>query len=669
MAPVRRIRRSSAIDEGRCARPRHGAGAAQTARRSGRRSRTPSSASSSSRRSAGPVTVLQRLDERPPRGIGHGSAACRRRRPARSARRASADLAPAPSRAGRPRAAATSRRAARRRRRAAARSGTARSGRATAPSGRAPRRARCRRRRGASRTSSSPASAPRNESSRVALAGRLRRRDREDGPDPERAAVERLEEHRAGRERRRRREPDRADRVGDLRRRVGRILGCPRARREARARSSDRSRGRSPSAPASRPRASGGRARRRPPRAPAARARARAASSPRCRRAERRPRRFAARRRASARARRRRDRTHSSSQSKPPHASAVETSSPSSTVRKSASSSDGRGPAWARAKIAAAGSRWSSSSAISASSRAAEPRRALLDERAHERPVLVERRAAGVLVLDERDRQLGAVVELAEEVREGAEHEAAEGRVEMRSARSHAYGLRAPGRISCQARPAAGPRWQPGHQYAVRLSSPCHAPRITLRSARHGDRRAGRRACRGRGPATARRIASAPRPAPREARRRSRLDREPGRQSRPPRAPRTSTCSRSLRRAADPGAPHRAARLPSRAAEARHESRRVGRLGEQIRAEPPHRTRGRGVSTGPFHCVASISPARSTSHGAPGACRADRPDVPAAVHPQMAAKRRRRPRSGAAGASRPPRRPRAGGRRPPRRRP
>ena len=57
---------------------------------------------------------------------------------------------------------------------------------------------------------------------------------------------------------------------------------------------------------------------------------------------------------------------------------------------------------------------------------AAEPWRALLDERPHERAVLVERRPAGVLVLDERDRQLGAVVELAQEVGEGAEHEAAE---------------------------------------------------------------------------------------------------------------------------------------------------------------------------------------------------------------------------------------------------
>ena len=73
----------------------------------------------------------------------------------------------------------------------------------------------------------------------------------------------------------------------------------------------------------------------------------------------------------------------------------------------------------------------------------AKPCRALLDERPHERPVLVERRAAGVLVLDERNRQLRTVVELAQQIGEGAEHEAAERGIEMRGSESHDR-LRAP---------------------------------------------------------------------------------------------------------------------------------------------------------------------------------------------------------------------------------
>ena len=56
------------------------------------------------------------------------------------------------------------------------------------------------------------------------LAGRLRRGDREDGPDAVGPSVERLEEHGACGERRRGREPDRADRVGDLGGRVRHVL-------------------------------------------------------------------------------------------------------------------------------------------------------------------------------------------------------------------------------------------------------------------------------------------------------------------------------------------------------------------------------------------------------------------------------------------------------------
>ena len=65
------------------------------------------------------------------------------------------------------------------------------------------------------------------------LARGLRRRDREHRPDAVRPAVERLEEDRAGRERRCGREPDRADRVGDLGGRIRRILGPASAARSS----------------------------------------------------------------------------------------------------------------------------------------------------------------------------------------------------------------------------------------------------------------------------------------------------------------------------------------------------------------------------------------------------------------------------------------------------
>ena len=63
--------------------------------------------------------------------------------------------------------------------------------------------------------------------------------------------------------------------------------------------------------------------------------------------------------------------------------------------------------------------------------------RPLLDERAHERAVLVERRAARMLVLDEGDGQLGSVIELAEQERERAEREAAKSKLELGSANGH----------------------------------------------------------------------------------------------------------------------------------------------------------------------------------------------------------------------------------------
>jgi hypothetical protein len=50
-----------------------------------------------------------------------------------------------------------------------------------------------------------------------------------------------------------------------------------------------------------------------------------------------------------------------------------------------------------------------------------------------------------VLVLDEGDRHLGPVVELAEQEREGPEGEAAKSKLELRSANGHASGYGAPG--------------------------------------------------------------------------------------------------------------------------------------------------------------------------------------------------------------------------------
>jgi hypothetical protein len=92
-------------------------------------------------------------------------------------------------------------------------------------------------------------------------------------------------------------------------------------------------------------------------------------------------------------------------------------------LAKSASSGEGRAPACARAKIAAACSRRSSSSAIRASSRfASREARSSRDERA----VLVQRRPAGRAVLLERERQLGAGFELGAEHAEGAEAEGAQ---------------------------------------------------------------------------------------------------------------------------------------------------------------------------------------------------------------------------------------------------
>ena len=70
-------------------------------------------------------------------------------------------------------------------------------------------------------------------------------------------------------------------------------------------------------------------------------------------------------------------------------------------------------------------------------------RLALLDEGAHQRPELVQRRPAALDVLLEREGKLRTLLELAPEHDERAEDESAEERVEMRRAYGHVSGYAA----------------------------------------------------------------------------------------------------------------------------------------------------------------------------------------------------------------------------------
>src|SRR3954454_19389856 len=72
---------------------------------------------------------------------------------------------------------------------------------------------------------------------------------------------------------------------------------------------------------------------------------------------------------------------------------------------------------------------------------------ALLDESPHQRPVLVQRRPSGVLVLDEGDRKLRPLLDLTQEIRERPEREAAECEPELRCADCHDSGY-APNRAN-----------------------------------------------------------------------------------------------------------------------------------------------------------------------------------------------------------------------------
>jgi hypothetical protein len=107
---------------------------------------------------------------------------------------------------------------------------------------------------------------------------------------------------------------------------------------------------------------------------------------------------------------------------------------------------------------------------------------AVLEEGLHEWPVLVERGAPRALMLLEREREVATLVELAEHRGERPEAERPEGLVEMRRA-DHASAY-APG--ECSPFFGLGPGWQLGHQYAVRLSSPCPHDSIGVRQRGQG---------------------------------------------------------------------------------------------------------------------------------------------------------------------------------------
>ena len=82
-----------------------------------------------------------------------------------------------------------------------------------------------------------------------------------------------------------------------------------------------------------------------------------------------------------------------------------------------------------------------------------QPSTARLDEGAHKRPVLVERRPVARAVLLEDELDFGALLDLAAEEGERTEAEAAQGGMEVRCA--HAPGYVPPG---------PSPLWHSGHQ-------------------------------------------------------------------------------------------------------------------------------------------------------------------------------------------------------------
>ena len=144
------------------------------------------------------------------------------------------------------------------------------------------------------------------------------------------------------------------------------------------------------------------------------------------------------------------------------------------------------------------------------------------------------------------------------------------------------------------ARRGSSPAWQPGHQYAIRLSSPCPHERIVVPAARARlARRGGRRGAGGRGRCR------------RDARISSAADlertaavvlgarRAAGATARapPPTAPRPATCSRSRRRATGRAASRRTSASGRRARMPLEHRVELRRALEDVRAEPRERAR------------------------------------------------------------------------------
>jgi hypothetical protein len=95
---------------------------------------------------------------------------------------------------------------------------------------------------------------------------------------------------------------------------------------------------------------------------------------------------------------------------------------------KRASSSGSCSPAWARAKIAAA---------FSCVGQLHQLLRTLLDEAAHQRPILVQRGPARGGMLLEGEGNLGAVRDIDLQLGEGSEAKEAQRVIEVRSANCH----------------------------------------------------------------------------------------------------------------------------------------------------------------------------------------------------------------------------------------
>ena len=369
-------------------------------------------------------------------------------------------------------------------------------------------------------------------------------------------------------------------------------------------------------------------------------------------------------------------------------------------MRKSASSSVEPTPECACAKIAAAGSRRRSSIALRASGQPAQRRRLLLDEAAHERPVLVERRPAARRVLLERERQLGPALD-----RERREAEAAQRLVEVRCPERHALSWR-PGAVSYRAtgtgdmhrlsRCARRLGRRPSRSSSRHVAADCRVRResrstvagwqarapvdraVRVALAARADRRAAARA-RAAGAAVHLLARLAARVDRRAHQRRRRLERAPpvglrhvGRaaataRAAHARATRPSTCSRCPATSVwscsvSPNAPRRVG-----AAHAREHRVEVGRRGEDVRPEPRERARVQ-LEHGPVPEHALRARAAQHEPRPADARLAARPHRPSARSSAGASARRRRPRSAARGSSRPPRPTRAAGRRAARRR-